>query len=667
MEKILFIVITLVIALTSCSKKQSQKAKSNSETNDPIFIEVGEEKVTVSEFKYFYEKNNRNSNDYSEGSVKDYLLLFKNFKLKVAEANKQGLQHEESFKNEFEGYRKELAKPYLTEDNFNEKLAKEAFERSKTDVRTSHILIKVAKDAKPADTLMAFNKLKEIVLKINNGSDFGDLAKQYSEDKSAQMEGAPRGYKGDLGYFSALSLVYEYENRMFSTPVGEISPIFRTQFGYHILKVTDKKESEGEIKVAQILVRSAEGSDSTNKAFKKKKIDDIYEELVKGENWKVLCEQYSEDEKSKLRGGEMQPFSKGGFIGVPEFERAAFALKEVGDYSKPIKTPFGWHIIKLLNNTKNANFEDVKDLFVKKVRSKPRAQLDKVILTTRLQSQNNFNEIATSKALAINAIDTTYLTGSWEYSTSNKLYENKLFSLNDDNYLIKDFLAFAKSNQKKNSRAKSYEYVANQTYDKFVQQTVYNYEESHLEEKHFSYKMLVKEYRDGILLFDLMKRDVWDKAQKDTTALKEYYASNLADYKWKERINAVIYTLKDKENQEELITLIDDTISIDSIKTIFDKKSPIALRVKQGKYEQNGSSIIRKIDWSKSRNIIETKDGVVIVETLNKIAPVQKEFNEAKGLIISDYQTVMEKEWLKTLEKQHTIKVNEEELNKLIK
>lgn len=667
MKKTLLLTISIVFALVSCSKKQCSSKCSKNKTNDPTLIEVGDEKVSVSEFRYFYEKNNRNNNDYSEKSLNEYLDLFKKFKLKVAEANKQGLHNEEAFIKEFEGYKTELAKPYLTEDGFNEKLAKEAFERSKTDVKTSHILIQVSRDAKPSDTLAAYNKLNNVYTKIKSGSDFGEMAKQYSEDKSAQMEDLPRGYKGNLGYFSTLQLVYEYENMMYSTPVGQVSPIFRTQFGYHILKVTDKKSSEGEVKVAQILVRSAESSTAEEKAVKKKKIDDIHTELSKGANWNTICEQYSEHEQSKLKGGEMQPFTKGGYKGVPEFEKAAFELTKTGDFSKPVKTPYGWHIIRLMSNTKDATFEEMKEYFIRKVRNKPRAQLDKVILTKRLQKQNNFKENEISKAIAINSIDSTYLAGTWSYSESNELYKKTLFSLNDQIYTIQEFLAYAKEAQKKKTRSKSYEYIATQTYTNFVQDKVYLYEKDHLEEKYFDYKMLVKEYRDGILLFDLMKKDVWDKAQKDTTGLKEYYSNNKEKYQWKERIDATIYTLRRTDDKDELLGLIDNKVPSDSIKKIFDVKSPLALRVKKGKYEQAGSSIIRKIDWNKNRNILEEKDAIVVVETARKIAPCPKEYNEAKGLIISDYQNIVEKEWLIELAKQHPIKVNENELKKLIK
>ncbi len=525
----------------------------------------------------------------------------------------------------------------------------------------------VAKDAKPSDTLAAYNKLNEVYTKIKNGSDFGEMAKQYSEDRSAQMEGAPRGYKGDLGYFSALSLVYEYENMMYNTPVGSVSPIFRTQFGYHILKVTDKKPSEGEVTIAQILVRSPEASTAKEKATKKKKIDDIYKELTGGAEWNTICEQYSEHEQTKLKGGLMQPFSKGGYTGVPEFEKAAFALSEKGDISKPVKTPYGWHILKLVNNTKDATFEESKDYFIKKVRSKPRAQLDKVVLTKRLQKQNNFKENEEHKITAIQTIDSTYLTGAWGYDPANKSFENVLFTINEEPYTIKDFFAYVKSKQKGNSRAKSHEYIANQLYTNYVQESVYSYEENHLEEKYFDYKMLVKEYRDGILLFDLMKKDVWDKAQQDTSGLQDYYNNNKANYQWKERIEATIYTLRRKDDKDELLGLIKNKTPNDTIQKIFDVKSPLALRIKEGKYEQNSSSIIRKIDWNKSRNIIEEKDAIIIVETKEKLAPTQKEFNEAKGLIVSDYQNVVEKKWLEQLAKQHPIKVNDEEFKKLIK
>ncbi len=667
--KKLFLLITGVVLFTACTKKQCTK-KSHKSGEEKALLNVGGDEVNNSEFKYFYEKNNREDSDYSKESLDNYLKLFEIFKLKVVEAKAQGLDTLKSFTAEFEGYRKKLALPYLTEGDFNEKLAKEAHSRSKEEVRTSHILILLSPEADPADTLVAYNKLKVVLNQIKSGADFGEMAIKYSEDKSAQMEDAPRGYKGDLGYFSTLSLVYNYENAMYNTPVGKVSSIFRTEFGYHILKVTDRRESDGEITVAHILVRKSKDTTATAIARKKKKINDIYAELQSGKNWDDVCASYSEHEQTKFKGGKLSPFTKGAYKGIPEFTKMAFKLENTGDYSKPVETEHSWHIIKLINRLKNTSFEDVKKDYIQRVRAKPRAQLDKKALTQRLKRSNQFKEDMKVKIVAFEGIDESLKSGKWDFEKENQTNTLGLFTFNsDETYFVADFYGYVVDNQKSKPAEISLQYLINNYYDNYVAEKLLEYEESHLAEKHFDYKMLVQEYHDGILLFDLMKKDVWDKAQADTVALKSQYATNKGKYQWKERIEATVYTLRDAKDKEELLTLLAKGTSSEEIKQSFRKRSPLALQVKEGKYEKGSSPLIRKIDWSKNLNIIDDveKKKTIVVVTKNHLDAGQKSYAEAKGLVISHYQDVLEKEWIKQLRKKHSVSVNQTEYAKLIK
>jgi peptidyl-prolyl cis-trans isomerase SurA len=517
------------------AKKSPSKAvaAAPSEDEKPI-ISIGKVEVPLREFRYVYNKNNANSADANtEKSVREYLDLYINFKLKVMDAEKDGLDTTNSFKKELEGYRKQLAKPYLTDKSVSQKLVEEAYERMKEEVNASHILIKCDPKADPKDTLAAFKKIMDLRRRVLAGEDFSKLAKENSEDPSAKFN------DGKLGYFTAMQMVYPFEDAAYKTAKGSVSNPIRTQFGYHILKVSDRRPSQGQITVAHIMVRANPGMPAEDSLAARKKIFDIYDRLKKTGNFAGLALEFSDHPDSKTKGGILPAFGTGTM--VPSFENAAFALKDTGTYSEPFQTPFGWHIVKLINRKKLEPFEDLKSSLESKVSKDSRSELNRSILIAKLRKDNGFTENKGVLAYAISKADSNLTKGKWKYDMADKRLEEALLSIKEKKYTLRDFWKYAEKKQEAGN-SKAADYQMKLLFKNYADECVLEYEENHLSEKYEDYRMLVKEYRDGILLFTLMDQKVWTKALEDTSGLKKFHVAKKGKYTWGERAKATIYS-----------------------------------------------------------------------------------------------------------------------------
>jgi len=502
-------------------------------------MNIGKAAVPFSEFKYVYGKNNSNSSDANtEKSVREYVDLYVNFKLKVMDAEKEGLDTTNSFKKELEGYRKQLAKPYLTDKSVTEKLVKEAFERMKEEVNASHILIKCDLKADPKDTLAAYSKAMDIRKRILNGESFEKLAKEKSDDPSAKYN------DGNLGFFTAMQMVYPFEDVAYKTAKGAVSNPVRTQFGYHILKVLDRRTSQGQITVAHIMIRANPGMPEEDSIAARKKIYDIYDRLKKGESFNNLALEFSDHADSKTKGGLLPPFGTGTM--VPSFENASFALKDTGSYSQPFQTPFGWHIVRLKNRKLLETFEELKPSLESKVAKDSRSELNKSVLLGRLRKENGITENKALLAYLASKADTNLPNAKWKYDMTDKRLDEVLLSIKDKKYNLRDFYQFAEKKQQV-TKSKAPDYQMKLLYKEFADQSVLDYEEAHLNDKYEDYKMLVKEYRDGILLFTLMDKKVWTKALEDTTGLKKYHQDNKNKYNWNQRVKATIFSTSNQK------------------------------------------------------------------------------------------------------------------------
>ncbi|MDX5480571.1 MAG: peptidylprolyl isomerase [Hymenobacteraceae bacterium] len=527
----LLVAVALVLAGCTATKKNDKK--------EPVIATLGSQPISTSEFRYVYEKNNGGNDDaYTRQSVTDYLNLYTNFKLKVREAESRGLDTTTAFRRELEGYKEQLAQPYLTEKSVTDNLVKEAYERLKQEVNASHILLTLAPDAAPEDTLAAYNRAVELRQRAMAGENFGRLAQEFSQDPSAADN------KGNLGYFTAMQMVYPFEDAAYKTPAGQVSNPVRTRFGYHLIKVHDVRPAKGEVKVAHIMVRTTPGMPKADSLAAKQRIDAIYKRAQRNENWSKLAAEFSEDANSASNGGELPWFGTGRMI--PSFEEVAFNLQREGEIAQPVSTPYGWHIIKLIDKRGLPAYEDMEQNLRNKIAKDSRAELNKAAFLKRIKGENNFTENATAKATALGSASQELLQGKWNYNENDKALKQTLFTIQGKQYTIGDFYAYAKAEQRPRATG-SAEHAMNLLYEAYVNKSLLDYEKANLENKHNDYRMLVQEYHDGILLFQLMDEKVWSRAIDDTTGLKAYFEQNREKYKWGPRAEATIISAANKE------------------------------------------------------------------------------------------------------------------------
>lgn len=528
------LVAVAALAIAGCT------ATKKTDSNEPAIATLGTQPISLSEFRYVYEKNNSGNDDaYTRQSLSEYLNLYTNFKLKVIEAEKRGLDTTMAFKRELEGYKEQLAQPYLTEKSVTDQLVREAYERMKQEINASHILISVAPDAAPEDTLAAYNQIIKLRERAQNGEDFGKLAQEFSQDPSAAEN------RGSLGYFTALQMVYPFEDAAYKTAEGETSMPVRTRFGYHLIKVNNKREARGEAKVSHIMVRATPGAPAADSLVAKQRAEAIYKRIQKGEDWKKLAAEFSEDANSAANGGELPWFGTGRMI--PSFEEAAFSLQKPGEVSKPVYTPYGWHIIKLSEKRNLPPYEEMEQYLRNKISKDSRSELNKTAFLKRIKQENNLIESAEVKATAMAAATEELLQGRWRAaSTDDKTLKQTLFTIQGKPYTIGEFYTYVQEQQRPRATGTA-AHAMSMLYNNFVDSKLVEYERDNLANKYTDYRMLVQEYHDGILLFQLMDEKVWSKAVEDSVGLRTYFNQNRDKYTWAERADAIIISAANKE------------------------------------------------------------------------------------------------------------------------
>ena len=647
----------LFAALLSCS------FIANAQTStDPVLMTVAGKNITKSEFEAIYHKNNTKNAASDAKSLEDYLQLFINFKLKVKEAEELGLDTVSAFKNELEGYRKQLAAPYLTDNEVNDKLLREAYDRMKKDVRASHVLIKCDAGALPKDTLAAYNKVIAARNRILKGEDFSKVAKELSEDPSAKDNG------GDLGYFTSMQMVYPFETATFGAELNKVSMPVRTRFGYHIILKTDERANQGQITVAHVMVKTPSKDANvkdTSKVDPKAKIDELYAKIKAGGDFAETAKQYSDDKGSSKKGGELPMFGTGRM--VIEFEKAAFALKNDGDISAPIQTQYGWHIIKRLSKKELGSFDELKPELKGKIGKDSRSQSGKESMIAKIKKQYNFKENLKLRDEFVKLIDTTYFEAKWKSAAAAKLTKDGLFSIGEKSYTQKDFAVYLENHQSKRAKA-DYTMLVNDMYKEFVNESCLSYEEGKLATKYPEFKALLQEYRDGILLFDLTDKNVWSKAVKDTVGLKAFYEVNKAKYMWETRTEATAYKCANEKVAADVRKMLKDKAkkkyTNDDILKAINKNSQLNLNIESGKYSKGDNEIVDKVEWKKGLSVNTTIDKqVVFVDFENILAPTNKSIPEAKGLITADYQNHLEKQWIASLRSKYQFTVDKEVLS----
>lgn len=669
MKRILTFLTALNILLSVYAQKKSFQPISipvpqvilESAQNDPILFTIGGEPVMLSEFQYVYNKNNAHAPDaYTLKSLEEYLQLYINFRLKVREALELKMDTISSIKKELATYRQQLAKSYLYDREVTERLIEEAYERMQKEIRASHILISIDESGLPADTLEAYKKALDIRKRLLKGEDFATLARQFSADPSAKNNG------GDIGYFTVFQTVYPFESAAYQLKTGEISMPVRTKFGYHIIKVTDIRPARGKMKAAHILLKLPLNATPEQEKALLEKAEQVYHEAtVDGVPFEKLVEKYSEDRQTNKKGGVLPEFGIGKM--VQEFETAAFSLEKDGDISRPVKTEYGYHIIKRLSLEPLPSFEQAKNELKKKVERDSRSAIAKHHMVEKIKKEYGFVEYPKAKEALFKRIGDKLLEGKFAMENKTGLSE-PLFTLAGKPYTQLDFVNFLEEKQKK-KRTEAPLKVFNDFYTLFVEESCLAYEESQLERKYPDFKNLMKEYHDGILLFELTDTKVWSKAVSDTNGLKSFQETIKNKYMWGERADAEIYHLSPDIAKAARKLIVKGKMSVGEIAAKFNTGGTEKVKFETGKFEKGQNELIDKMPWMPgvSKNITNNDQTVTIVKIKSILPATPKSLNEVRGFVISDYQEYLEKAWIEELKNKYPVAVVPGVLNRLVK
>ncbi len=617
-------------------------------------LTIADDNISLKEFKNVFYKNNHNA-DISEDYLNEYMELFVKFKLKVREAQELGLDTMTSYVNELDGYRKQLAKPYLKNEEFDENMLTEAYERISFDVNASHILIAV--DEKATDDEVKVAEQKAITIKkdiIDGKLSFGDAAKLNSDDKSAVSN------MGKLGFFTAFMMVYDFETAAYNTKIGEISNPVRTKYGFHLIKVNDKRKAVGQVKVAHIMFKTGLGADENKLNQANEKINKALQLLNKGEDFADVAERFSEDRSTAVKGGELPAFGVGKM--VPEFENNAFELKSIGDISVPFRTEYGWHIIKLIGKEEMLSFDELKVELKRKIEKDSRGDLSKKALYEKLND--------TYKVINKPAVYASFRKGavnSVASATFEKVNNNQtLATIDGKSVSVNKFSEYILAYQSLGSDI-------DDMYIDFVNEELLAYEESKLEEKYPDYKALLQEYREGILLFDLTNKKVWAKAVEDTLGLQAFYDANKSNYTWGKRLDATIYSCIDlttaKKVKREIYKKNRGTITNADILVKINKDDALSLQIESNKFVKGANKNVDAIKWKTgiSKDIVLENGSYIIIDVHEVLESGAKELSESRGKVISDYQTALENDWIASLKAKYAVTIHTEVLHSLVK
>ena len=626
---------------------------------DDVLFTVNGSEVNVSEFDYIYNKNNGEEADYSEQSLQEYLDLYVKFKLKVEKAKEMGLDTVSRLQNELEGYRKQLASSYLVDKEVSEKLINEVMERFKSDIEVKHIFVANPTSASVGKEQAAEEKINTIYGELERGKSFDEMAKKLSEDKRSALKG------GSLGYYVAMlpAGFYEFENAMYTTPVGEYSKPVKSKLGHHIVKVVSKRPARGQMEVSHILIKK---TDKGSRAL----IDSLHTELGKGQDFGKLAMAYSQDPNTNTKAGYL------GFFGINKFEQAfenaAFDLKNDGDYTTPIETQFGYHVIKRHSKKKMVDEAKERRKIQATISKDERFEAAKKALVQNIKKEVGLEENKLALQQFANNLDEEFYSYKWK--VPENIADVHLLKIGDK-YMkkLKDFAEFCKKDTRSRLRYNKDTPLAESVdllYEKYVDERMLAYEESNLANKYPEFKALMREYEEGILLFEATKMEVWDKASQDSVGLDNFYKNNMNNYMWEERIEVEDYTINTTDTK--LLAKIlkkGKKMNTEELKNMFNKDGEEVIATTTRILEKDGRGV-DLIPWGNVGGMteVQTVQGVnTFTKVKRMIPPTNKTMKEARGYIIADYQDLLEKNWIEELKKSFDVNIDQKVFRSLIK
>lgn len=625
---------------------------------EDILFTIEGEPVTAEEFSYVYNKNKDVGREIDPKTPEEYLELYINFKLQVHEAEALGMDTTYSFRREFNSYREQLARPYMTVKEVNDQILQEAYNNMNWDVRASHIMLDLAPNALPEDTARVYNQLMTVREQILNGQrTFESAARAMSTDTySAQRD-------GDLGWFTAFGMVYPFEKAAYNLEVGEISKPIRTQFGYHIIKTTDRRYSRGTIEVAHILAHTPESATEEEIAEAEKTINEVYDSLQAGADFAAMARQFSDDGTSARMGGVLPRFGMNEML--PSFEEAAFNLQADGDYSEPVRTRIGWHIIKRIHRFEIGTLESVREELVRKIQRDTRSNMGQQVFLNKLKREYNFSMDEDNLMDIIDYIQESVEDGD-EWSAEEFEGEDDVVYSFADVVITQEQIA--KHLDEARERMNGSEDIRTAAFgmaQNFAKSELTNYERQQLANKYPEFRFLVQEYREGILLFDLKKEMVWDRASRDSAGLAEFYENNADNYQIGERYEYVRFTASSRQIADEIMSDVrEGETSGAAILDEYNSDSQLTVRMDTLKVlvgQDERVDAIANGNWQSWE-----EDGRwIVIHVLRTIPAGIRPLSEIRGIVTSDYQKHLEKLWIEELKDKYEVRVNRDVLEEI--
>lgn len=616
-------------------------------SNDPVLMEVGNDKIGLSEFEYLYHKNSQQQ--LEKESLEDYLDRFIVYKLKVEEAKDAGIDTTAAFKKEFGTYRDELAAPYLQDSTVVEKLAKEAYERMQVEVDVAHIMLPAVPEYDTQKSVARLDSIKQCIL---NGEDFGELAMKFSIDRSVKYN------KGHLGYLTVGRVPYSFEKAAFETPVGQMT-IVRTDFGMHLIKVLGQRPAQGDVLVEHILKLFPRSANDSVKAEVAAVMDSIYAVVTSGANFEEVATKESEDPGSATQGGKLPWFGTGRM--VPEFEQVSFSLPK-DSISKPFATQYGIHIVKKLDSRGVASYEDCKAGILRMMQRDERANMPREEKIKQLKQEFELKEnpqfmtLVEKEVMAYGNYDSTLVDRlqnavdcvAFSYAGKDVSSKEVLADLNPALPVGKEVIMV---------------YISD-VLRKVEDQKVIENEKELLGGKYPDYRNLVNEYYDGMMLFEISNRNVWDKANRDVEGVEAFFNEHRGDYVWTEpRFKGyLIYTANDSLANE-----IKNMIKVtgrDSLFQTLRKHFKRDIRIERMLVKKGENAAVDELRFGGKDAALKGKLPVFF-EFEGKMIDQPEEASDVKGQVTADYQAELEKQWVAQLREKYKVKVNKKVLKKV--
>lgn len=622
---------------------------AQSSNNDVLFT-VNNEPVLASEFLRVYNKNLNLVQDESQKDVDQYLSLFVNYKLKLAEAKALDFHKKPAYVRELDGYKKQLAKNYMVDSEVTDALVKEAYDRVSYDINAKHILIML--DPSRNDTLEVYNRLLNLRERFKN-EDYNDLKKELHNGNTILVE--------DLGYFSAFKMVYDFETEAYKTKIGDVSMPFRTQFGYHIVKVFDKRKSRGEITAGHIMI-SKNQKDTTEDP--ETRIKEIYKLIEQGQEFESLAKQFSQDKSSSSKGGKLAPFT-GGQLSSVVFENMAFNLQEDGAISKPFESEYGWHIVKRYSIKPIGSFEDMQYELENKVSRDSRSKLINTSMQNKLRKQYNVSNTNPSREYFVSILNDDIYARKWQIPKGFDKAKT-ILTIGDKTWNNKDFASILRSQQKGNTKGKSFENIIDEAFEAFVNKCVLMYHEENLENVNQEFAQILNEYREGLLLFDLMETKIWNATKNDTLGIESYYNKNKQNYKWNTRVEAIVATAPQEDDIKEVVNMFIKGEEVESIKEKLNTNGKQKVIFTSGTMDADHQALPNNFEFKEGVSKVYPQNNVYYVVKVTKLIPESfRTLDEARGMVINDYQQEVEQNWINNLKSKYEVTINKDVLRKV--